>query len=113
MLCREFSHTVQHHEIEVPADDRCDAEHLVAVLGQPVEPPADHLADALGDRQAPRGHLVRRLEPAVRGEQAHDLVHEERVALGLAVDGPRQGRRRGAPGAQLEEALHVRLPQTP
>src|SRR3990170_3202696 len=54
-----------------------------------------HLAHSLGNRDAPGLHLLRTLQAAIGHQQAHDLVEEEGVALGLPVDGlhKRLGRR--------------------
>ncbi len=52
-----------------------------------VQPAPDHLSHPLRDRNAPARDFLWLLEPPVRHQQAHDLVHEERVPLGLTVHG--------------------------
>ncbi len=86
----------QHGEVDVPADDRRPAEHVVDLVGQAGHPAADHLPYPLGD-----GHVLQvhgRLPHAVALDDgaglrqvAQDLAHEEGVALGLGVHGRGEG----------------------
>src|SRR5207253_10856976 len=77
--------------VELPPDRGSDDQDLSAFVAEPCKPPADHLANALGET-----HLVRR-EPArpaaafvrdqaLLGKVPESLLDEERVPLGLAVD---------------------------
>ena len=88
-------------EVELPPEDRRDREHLVAVVGEVLQPPADDLADALRDPDAPAAGGVGLVEPALGREQAHDLADEERVALGLAVHRLDEGLGRGSAGSVI------------
>ena len=83
---RYLPHALESIDAELPPDDRRNGEHAIAVVGEAVEALADHLADALGDLDAPRLHLLRPLDAALRDQEIDDLADEERVALGLPVD---------------------------
>ena len=74
-----------------------------------VEPPADDLADALGDSDAPLADGLRLLQPSVGHEQPHDLVDEEGVALGLPVHRLHERVRRRCSRRHLDEAPQVVL----
>ncbi len=74
-----------------------------------VQAAAHDLAHPLGDGDAPGLDLLRSLQAAVGNKQAHDLVDEEGVALGLPVDSLHQGLGRLNPGGDLDEAGHVAL----
>jgi hypothetical protein len=62
------------------------------VRGRAGHAPADHLPDALGDperldRNTGAPATLAALDGAGLGQMAQHLAHEERVALGLLVDG--------------------------
>ena len=75
-------------ETELAAEDRGRAQDLLAALREALEAPPDDLAHAVGDAHAPvlPGGQALRCEGTFLDEQAHDLGHEERVALGVAID---------------------------
>jgi hypothetical protein len=96
---------------ELSAEDRCQSQQLRAPIGETIQAPADHAAHALGDRRAPGVSVAGLLEPSFGGEQLHHLVHEQRIALGLPVDGGGQRLRRLELGGELDEPGDVHLGQ--
>ena len=89
--------------VEVTADHRRNPQRLVGLLAEAVETAADHLADALRDLQLRRAAAAGQL--ALAGEQPDDLADEERVAVGLLLDGLGQSRRRRGARGHLDVAL--------
>ena len=71
---------------------------------------ADRLADAVRDPQAQDLRLA--VEAALGAEQAHDLVDEERVALGRFVDRAHDAVGRAPSGDALDDRGDVALVQT-
>ena len=108
-VLRETAHARERIEPELAPEHRGNGQHPVALRREAIEAPPDHLAHALRNADAPRGHAVGVLQPPIADEQPHDLVHEEGIALGLAVD--RLHERRGwlQTGRHLDEALDVLL----
>ena len=89
------------------ADHRGASQDAARRLGEPSEPPADHLAHTLGNAEAPRRRPVRPA-PALAGRArptrsgAGHLADEERIPLRLPPDDvrerdPAHRRGRGAP----------------
>jgi hypothetical protein len=69
---------------------------VVAALGEPVEPPVDHLTHPLRDAEA---EMTLAAETVLADEQTSDLAHEEGVTLALGVHGGYDlGRRFGPSG---------------
>jgi DNA ligase-1 len=67
-----------------------------ATVAEARETPPDDVADALGERRIAAGEAVRppralAHEELLLEEVPEDLLHEERVSLGLLVDGAGQG----------------------
>jgi hypothetical protein len=104
---------LQGAQLELAAEDGGGLQHPVAAVGEAAEPLGDHRPDTL--REAGRQRRRARpgvAEPALAGEQADHLGHEERVAVGLPVHGGRQPRRRLDAADQGDEAGDVALVQT-
>src|SRR5262249_56454462 len=96
-------------ERELPPDRRSDRQGLVARPGEAVEPPPDRVTHALRDPRAPalrRAEGLGRQRPLIR-QEPDDLADEERISLGLGVDGANEslaGRKRAG---GLDEAFDV------
>ena len=90
----ELADALQRVEPELAADDRGGAQQLARALGQRREAVADRLAHAVGDPQ--RGDLLLAVQSPLGAQQPHDLVDEERVALGRVVDRAHDARPMGA-----------------
>ena len=94
-------HHPQRLEVELAAQHGGVRERRPARLREPREAAQEDLLDALGDADLARGQ---RRRPAARLEQVpHDLLDEERVAVGLVVDGAHQRRRRFVPGLRGDQ----------
>ncbi len=107
----EPAHALEDVEPELATDDRRDDQHARAVGRQPVEPPTDHLAHALRDARVDGQRRQRVLEAPLGDQQAHDLGHEEGVALGLAVERADEARFGDDAGRHLDVAADVTLGQ--
>ena len=96
-------------DAELAAEHRGRAQDLLAALREALEAAADDLPHAVGDAHAPvlPGRQPLGREGTLLDEQAHDLGHEERVALGVAVDGRDQGVGRRDAGRAGDEAADV------
>ena len=97
--------------LEIATDGGSPREHAVGALGELVEAPPHHLADALRDRQLPVCHArgaVPASEATLAGEQTHHLADEERVALGLLPDRGDQVSRGLRARGHLHESGHGR-----
>jgi len=94
-------------EIELAPKHGCEHQHAIARIGKSAEATADHVLHAPRDGELEAG-LV---QPPLGLQQAHDLAHEERVALALAEDGLYQRRRRRALGGLLDEAGDIAFRQ--
>ncbi len=105
----------QELEIEVPSDDGCRREDPPGLLAEPEHPGPDHFAYRVGQGRGvecvlghPASFAV--LTDGARFEQmAKHLGHEERVAVGLAVDGVGQahgGIVESVSGSGLHEGHH-------
>ena len=105
----ELADALQRVEPELAADDGGGAQQLARALGQRREAVADRLAHAVGDPQ--RGDLLLALQPPLRAQQSHDLVDEERVALGRVVDRAHDAVRWAPAGDALDDLGHVALAQ--
>ena len=82
---------LQQVELELAADHGRHLERLAGRGAQAPQPPRRHLAHAV--RHPGLGQRSGGMEPAAAGSQvAHDLLDEERVALGLAVQRPQERR---------------------
>jgi hypothetical protein len=83
----ERGNRLEQVELELAADDGRHLERLAGRCPEAPQPPRGDLAHAVrhpGLGQRPGG-----VQPAAAGPQmTHDLLDEERVALGLAVEGP-------------------------
>ena len=75
---------LQQHQLEGGTDHRRGAKRLADVVTQPSQPSADHLTYAFGELAGIAGLT----------EMTDELVHEERVAVGLFTKNPRQCGRR-------------------
>jgi hypothetical protein len=95
-----------HVQVEVAPLHRGRGQAGVGGVRQPVEPPADHVPDPLGNPGVPQ---PARLQALLGGQQADQLADEVGVALGLAVDGGDQVQRRVGPGHAGDEPAHVAL----
>ena len=73
-------------DAELGADDGGRGERARNVSGERIEPPADRVAHALRNPEAPRG--------ALGGLQAHELIREQRIALGDGMQVIDERRRR-------------------
>src|SRR5207244_2786525 len=89
----------------------CERKGLPGGRRQGREAAADRLAHALRHRKPPRARVLVPLERSLGNEQAHDLVDEEGIALGLPMDGTDEHRRRAPADRLLEEAPHLLLPE--
>ena len=69
-------------DVELATHDRCHREQPFAVSGEVAQAAADDLSHALRNRERSCTRLAQAL---LRGEQPHDLAHEQRVALRLGV----------------------------
>ena len=105
----ELADTLQRVEPELAPDHRGGQQQGASAIGQRREAVADRLADAVGDAQ-PRD-LRLAVEATLGAQQAHDLVDEERVALGREVDRPHDAVGRAAPGDALDDLADVALAQ--
>ena len=83
--------------MEHRALDRGACEHVALVLGQPV--------DALLQQRAKRGWKRRAARERLLDRERHDLLGEQRVALGLLDHPPRRARRRRLVGEQAGDQL--------
>ena len=98
--------------VDVAADHRRDAEQLDGRRLEPAEPPRDDLLDALGQTEALELRRARAAGVHPRLEQvADDLLHEERVALGLLVEGMGERARRRLAGAEPYQLSGVEFAQ--
>jgi len=77
----ESERSLEDGEVEVAADHRGQREGLAAGRGQGDEAPSDRLAHALRDRKPRRARVAGSLECSLGNQKAHDLVHEEGIAL--------------------------------
>ena len=103
-------------EGELAAEDRGRAQDLLAALGEALEAAPDDLAHAVGDAHAPvlLGGQPLGGEGTLLDEEADDLGHEERVALGVAVDGGDQGlgwRDAGGAGDEAADVVGIEAAQ--
>jgi hypothetical protein len=84
-----FDHGRERPHVELLADHRRRAQHLLDVLGEPAEPLQDDLPDSFGDRQATGRPAPRHLRQRPGLAQVHQhLLDAERVAVGLGVQVP-------------------------
>ena len=84
-------------ELELATEHRRQQQHAVAVGREVGETAGDDVADGLRDREPA---LVR---DALDGEEADDLGDEERIAVGVFVQGPDEPRgRRAGDAGQLD-----------
>ena len=105
----ELAHALQRVEPELAPDDRGGRQQDARAVGQRGEAMADRLANAVGDPQPDdRGA---RVEPALGAQQPHDLVDEERIALGRLVDRAHDALGRAAAGDALDDLGDVALAQ--
>jgi hypothetical protein len=107
LVGREPTEPYKSLEIELPSQDGGGHEQVPAALGEPSHAPADHGANASRDAQLGVGVG----DASLAGEQAHDLRHEERVALGLSMDGRDRPVRGLDPGRELDVLGHITLRQ--
>ena len=84
VVARQRAERLEQPEVELAADHRRDLDRLARRRGQPPDPPRGDLAHALGH---PGLLEVDGALEAARAlaQVAHDLLDEERVALGLPV----------------------------
>ena len=77
------------HQIErdLDADDRSAGKDLPTVIAQPREPPTDNGLHPFGHSQWLTDPFRRPVEASFLGEHPDDLADEQRVSLGLAMDG--------------------------
>ena len=108
----EPTRTLQSTEAELASDDRREGQGIPAGRGQGREAAADRLSHALRHRKPPRDRFVPALEGALGDEQVHDLVHEEGIAFGLAVDGLDECGGSTAARLLLDEERHLPFPET-
>jgi hypothetical protein len=97
----------QQVEREVPADHRGEPKHVVARCRQQIEAPADDLLHAFGDAHRRRQRRQRCAEHTLLLQEPHDLAEEERIPLGLRVQGRSEPRRRPRPGRRGDELVHL------
>jgi hypothetical protein len=98
-------------DCELPPDHRCNGEDPVALVGQPIETPPDHLPDALGKTHTPRRLWARCVEATLGVEEPHRLVDEEGIPLGHLEDGAHQRIGRAASRGALYEERDIALHQ--
>ena len=94
-------------QAELPAHDRGRHEQRPARRGEPRHTPTDHGAHPRWDSQMG----ARPAHVALRGQQLHDLGHEEGVPLRLGMDRLDKARCRLDPGRELHVLRHVRRGQ--
>ena len=75
---------LEHRQLELAADQRRDLKHALRALGQPRDAALDHVAQAVGHREAAALAAVARVAALL--QVAHELLDEERVAVGLVAD---------------------------
>ena len=97
----ELADALQRVEAKLAPDDRRRQQQDARAVGQRREAVADRLAHAVGDAQP--GDLRLAVEPALGAQQPHDLVDEERVALGRFVDRAHDAVGRTAAGDALDD----------
>ncbi len=107
----ELADALQRVEAKLAADDRGRQQEDARAVGQRREAVADRLAHAVGDAQPDDLRLA--VEAALGAQQAHDLVDEERVALGRVVDRADDAVGCAAPGDALDDLGDVALAQAP
>jgi hypothetical protein len=85
-------------EPEVTADHGSDSEHLIGVFTQAVEPPANDVAETLGDHRLRAGVLrpglvaaALAIDDALLYQVPENLLHEQRVTFRLTPDQLRLG----------------------
>lgn len=106
VVWRQAGHAGDHLQVEIAALDGCRGHARAGGFREPDEAPADHVPDPFGDAQAaqPAG-----LQAMPGGQQADQLAHEVRIALGLAVDGGDEVHRRVDPGHAGDEPADLAL----
>ncbi len=100
---------LQRVDAKLAPDHRRGVEQLERAVGQRLEAVADRLAHAVGDPHG--GDLRGVVEAPLRAQQPHDLVDEERVALGRVVDRPHDAVGRAPAGDALDDLADVALAQ--
>ena len=96
-------------EAKLAPDDRRRAQQLACGLGKRLEAVANRLAHAVGNPHG--GDVGGVVEASLGAEQAHDLVDEERVALGRLVDRAHDAIGRAAARDALDDRGDVGLAQ--
>ena len=87
----DIAHVNERRERELAAEHRGEHEHPVALVREVREPARDHVAQA--SRHGAPTFSGRRGIDALCRKQAHDLPHEQRIALGFLVQRRDQLRR--------------------
>ncbi len=114
LVLAEHDHALEQRRVDVTADHGGDTQELRGRRIEPSEPERDHLLDALGQPEP--------LELGGAGapdlysglDQVPDhLLDEERVALGLLVQRPREPTRRALPRPHAHELGGLGLAESP
>ena len=114
LILAEHDDPLEQRSVHIAADHRCHPEEIDRGSLEPAQAPGDDLRDALGQPDAPERGGARAAGVRPRLDQvADDLFDEERVALGLRVEGVRQRPRGGLAGPQPNQLGGVGLAQAP
>ena len=97
------------HQIErdFDADDRSAGKDLPTVIAQPRESPTDNCLDPFGDSQWLTDPFRRPVEASFLREHPDDLANEQRVPLGLTMDGLGQTVGLAFRGGHVDVARHL------
>ena len=105
---------LEQRRIDIAADHRSDAQELGRRRLEPPEPERDHLLDPLGEPEPLELRRARAadLHPGL-DQVADDLLDEERIALGLLVQGMGECTRGAHPGPHPDELGGLGLAEPP
>ena len=106
LLERPVRYRLEEPCVELVAGNGGDSEKLLALLGQRSETTANRLAHSVGQPEL-RTERLGRLQATLGGEESDDLVREERISFGHAMNRRDELRRRRDPGGLLDQESDV------